>query len=194
MKPLRLDLHRANRPDAAAGLIVLVLAVVALLAAVQYLDALEGQGEAMDERESAIARAEQRHQVISKAHEKRDNPRAAELMAQQRFATEPARDLIEGGWNPNIALLTLEVATASRQINIVFETRTVQEALSYADWFDRQPGTEQVTVKRQVEKPGPPVKSVETTLQVTWRAMQGAATAASAPQAPSPGAPSGARP
>jgi hypothetical protein len=169
MKAPALNLHRPNRPDAAPGLLALVVGVVVLVAAMQYLDALKAQGEALDERETAIVQKEKMFERISRATRKSDNPKAAELMAQQRYATEPARDLIEGGWNPNIAFLTLELITASRQINMVFETRSAQEALSYADWLQAQPGTESVTVRRQTEKPGPPVKSVETALQVTWK-------------------------
>lgn len=169
MKAPRLDLHRANRPGTVPGLIALAVGIGALIAAMQYLDALKQQGAALDERETAITRQEQKFQVISKAHRGSNDARMADLMAQQRYATEPPRDLIEGGWHPNIALLTVDIVTAARQINLQFETRSVQEALSYADWFQAQPGTESVAVKRQVEKPGPPVKSVETTLQVTWR-------------------------
>lgn len=55
-----------------------------------------------------------------------------------------------------------------------FETRSVQEAISYADWFQVQPQTESVTLKRQTEKPGPPAPSVQTSLQVTWKAFASA--------------------
>jgi hypothetical protein len=191
MKTIRLDMARANRPDATPGIAALLLAVVLLLAAIRYLDRLKSIGEALDERETSIARQEQKYQVISKAHRNPGNPHADELMAQQRYAAEPARDLIERGWNPNIALLSLEVITASRQINMIFETRTAQEALSYADWIEAQAATEHVNVVRQVQKPGPPVKSVETTLQVTWRADVGeaAAGAAAAPSAVAAGTP-----
>ncbi|WP_144109483.1 hypothetical protein [Paraburkholderia sp. BCC1886] len=170
MKAALLDLTRANRAGVVPGLVGLMLAAVVLLGTVRYLDALKEQGAALDERESAIASEEGRRELISRAHRQPDNPRAAQLMAQQKYATEPARDLIEGGWRPNIAFLTMEIATASREINMVFETRSVQEALSYSDWLEAQAGTERVVIKRQAEKPGPPVKSVETTLQITWRA------------------------
>ncbi|HEY4353309.1 MAG TPA: hypothetical protein VGN31_18920 [Paraburkholderia sp.] len=197
MKARRLDMARANRPAAAQGIVALLLAVGVLLVAMRYLDHLKSNGEALDERETSIARQEQKYQVISKAHRNPGNPHAEELMAQQRYAAEPARDLIEKGWNPNIAMLSLEVVTASRQINMIFETRTAQEALSYADWIEAQPATEHVNVMRQTVKPGPPVKSVETTLQVTWRAnaadavVRAASTSASAPAAAAaaPGAP-----
>jgi hypothetical protein len=181
MKTLRLDLSKANRPGTAAGMVALLVAVGALLAAIRYLDHLKSVGETLDARESAIAREEQKYQAISKAHQRADKPGADQLMAQQRYAAEPARDLLERGWNPNIALLSVEVLTPSRQINVMFETRSVQDALSYADWIEAQPGTEHVSVMRQVQKPGPPAKSVETTLQITWRAAPGsAAPAASA--------------
>jgi hypothetical protein len=192
MKAPALDLHRANRPDAVAGLLALVLGIVVLVLTMQYLDTLKQQGEALDERESAIAKQEAKFRIISHAHRKPDDAQAAQLMAQQRYAAEPARALIEGGWNPNIALLSLDIATASRTINMQFETRSAQEALSYADWLQAQPGTESVAVKRQIEKPGPPVKSVETSLQVTWRPFVGqpvASASEAAPAAPPGGAP-----
>ncbi|KND59506.1 hypothetical protein BVER_01386 [Candidatus Burkholderia verschuerenii] len=169
MRAPRLDLHRPNRPDAVAGLIALVLGIVAVIAAMQYRDALKEQGDALDERESLIAKKEAKFRSISQARRGGGDTRAAMLMAQQRYAAEPARDLIEGGWNPNIAFLSIDITTASRQINMQFETRSVQEALSYADWFQEQPGTESVSVKRQTQKAEPPAKSVETALQVTWK-------------------------
>jgi hypothetical protein len=198
MKTIRLDMARANRPDAGPGIVALLLAVGLLLVSMRYLDHLKSTGEALDERETAIARQEQKYQAISKAHRNPGNPHAEQLMAQQRYAAEPARDLIERGWNPNIALLALEVVTTSRQINMIFETKTAQEALSYADWIEAQPATERVNVMRQTEKPGPPIKSVETTLQITWRANAGegvasAAGAATAPAAAVTGAPGEAR-
>jgi hypothetical protein len=185
MKTIRLDMARANRPEAVQGIVALLLAVGLLLVAIRYLDHLKSNGEALDERETSIARQEQKYQAIGKAHRHPGNPHAEQLMAQQRYAAEPARDLIERGWSPNIALLSLEVVTTSRQINLTFETRTAQEALSYADWVEAQPATERVNVVRQTEKPGPPVKSVETTLQITWRGNPGEASSASATQAPS---------
>ncbi|SAK75359.1 hypothetical protein AWB75_04240 [Caballeronia catudaia] len=196
MKAPALNLHRANRPDAAPGLIALAAGIVALILTMQYLDTLTEQGEALDQRESAIAKQEQKFRTISNAHRHSGDAQAAQLMAQQRYAAEPARALVEGGWNPGIALLSLDIAPASRTINMQFETRSAQEALSYADWLQAQPGTESVAVKRQTEKPGPPVKSVETSLQVTWRPffgqpVAGASAAASegAPTAPPGGAP-----
>jgi hypothetical protein len=170
MKTPRLDLHRANLAGSLAGIVALAIGVMALLGAVRYLDAMKDQASALDDRESAQVSEEQRREVISRARRNPDNPRAAELMALQKYAAEPARDLIEGGWKPNLAFLTLDIATASREINMVFETRSVQEALSYSDWLEGQPGTERVQIKRQAEKPGPPVHSVETTLQAIWRA------------------------
>lgn len=182
MKAAPMDLMRANVPGVAWGLTVLAIAALLLVAVMQYLDGLRQTGAALDARESTVARQEQQRQAISKAHRTRNDPRAAALMAQQRYAVEPARQLIEDGWRPDIAFLSLEVKTATREITMIFETRSVQEALSYADWIEAQPVTENLVVKRQVEKPGPPVKSVETTLQVTWRAFQpGAAHAGPAP-------------
>jgi hypothetical protein len=192
MKAPASDLHKPNKPGAGPGLLALVVGIVVLVAAMQYLDALKEQGAALDDRETTIARAEQKFESISKAHRKKGNPQAAELMAQQRYATEPARDLIEGGWNPNIAFLSIELVTASRQINMTFETRSAQEALSYADWFQAQPGTENVTVKRQTEKPGPPAKSVETALQVTWKPFVANPLASASDAAGSEGAAPGA--
>ncbi|SAK47296.1 hypothetical protein [Caballeronia ptereochthonis] len=188
MKTPRLFLDRANRPGAVPGLLALVLAVVALIATLKYRDELKRIGEALDAREDVIARQEQKYRAIARAQHDANDTRAAGLMAQQRFATEPARDLIEGGWKPDIALLSVDIVTASRQITLVFETRSVQEAISYADWFQAQPETESVAIKRQVTKPPPPVPSVETTLQVIWRPF--AARPADAPAQPaSAGAP-----
>ncbi|EKS68467.1 MULTISPECIES: hypothetical protein [Caballeronia] len=180
MKAPVIDLHRPNRPGAAVGLLALVVGIVALIAAMQYRDALKEQGEALDEREATIAKQEAKFHVISNAHRESGDARMAQLMAQQRYATEPARDLIEGGWHPNIALLSLDFVTASRQINMQFETRSVQEAISYADWLQAQPGAESVAIKRQIQKPGPPAPSVETSLQVTWKAFVARPVAASA--------------
>ncbi|MDR0182586.1 hypothetical protein [Lysobacter arvi] len=171
MKAPPLDLLRPNRPASAVGLLLLVAAVVALVAAMQYLDALRTQGAELDERESDVAREEGRRRLISIAHSKPVNPQTQALMARQKYATEPARDLIEGGWRPQIAFLTLEVATEPREINMVFETKSVQDALSYADWLLANPATERVVLRRQTEKPGPPIESVETNLQVVWRAL-----------------------
>ena len=173
MKAPHLEFRRGNRPSSTVGLIALVIATIVLLTTVRYLDALKHEGAALDERESAVAQKEQRFNIISRANNRPASPQMEQLMAQQRYATEPARNLIEKGWRQNIALRTLEVVTASRQINLDFETRTVQEALSYADWLEAQPATESVSVKRQIEKPGPPMKTVETTLQVTWRVFGG---------------------
>ncbi|MDR5788030.1 hypothetical protein P9281_15995 [Caballeronia sp. LP003] len=180
MKAPVIDLHRPNRPGAAVGLLALVVGIVALIAAMQYRDALKEQGEALDEREATIAKQEAKFHVISNAHRESGDARMAQLMAQQRYATEPARDLIEGGWHQNIALLSLDFVTASRQINMQFETRSVQEAISYADWLQAQPGAESVAIKRQIQKPGPPAPSVETSLQVTWKAFVARPVAASA--------------
>jgi hypothetical protein len=192
MKAPVLDLHRANRPGAVPGLLALVVAIVGLVATMEYLGALKEQGEALDERQSVIAGKEAKFRTISNAHRGANNARTAQLMAQQRYAIEPARDLIAGGWRPNIAFLSVDIVTASRQINMQFETRSAQEALSYVEWLLAQPGTENLTIKRQVEKPGPPVASVETTLQVTWKAFVAnpVANAAgrSAPAAPEPAA------
>ena len=186
MKAIRLNLAKANRPGATAGIVALLVAIGALLMAMRYLDHLKSIGEALDTRESAIARNEQKYQTISKAHQHPGKPGADELMAQQRYAAEPARDLLERGWNSNIALLSVEVMTTTRQINVMFETRSVQDALSYADWIEAQPGTEHVSVMRQLQKPGPPTKSVETTLQITWRAAAGQPADASAAVAAAP--------
>ncbi|MDR5830563.1 hypothetical protein P9250_22055 [Caballeronia sp. LP006] len=182
MKAPAIDLHRANRPGVATGLIALALGVVVLFVTMQYRDKLKEQGAALDEREASVAQEEKRFERIGRAHRGMRNPRADALMAQQRYAAEPARSLIEGGWQPNIAMLSLDIVTASRTINMQFETRSAQEAISYADWLQAQPAAESVSIKRQSEKPGPPVKTVETALQVTWRpfATQ-AATGASAP-------------
>ncbi|MDR5853881.1 hypothetical protein P9239_14685 [Caballeronia sp. LZ062] len=189
MKAPRIDLHRANRPGAAAGLAALVVGVAAVIAAMQVRDALHARGEALDDRESVVARKEAQFARISNAHRGGADARSAALMAQQRYAAEPARDLIEAGWHPNIAFLTIDIVTASRQINMQFETRSVQEAISYADWFQAQPQTESVTLKRQTEKPGPPAPSVETSLQVTWKAFGGASAGPSAQVSGAPSAP-----
>lgn len=195
MKASVIDLHRPNRANPVAGLVALVIGVVVVIAAMQYLDVLKDHGAALDERESVIARKEAKFKTISNANRAAGDARQATLMAQQRYAAEPARDLIEGGWHPNIALLTVDIVTAARQINMQFETRSAQEALSYADWFQAQPGTESVSVKRQSEKPGPPVKSVETALQVMWKpfvAQPLASQAADAAPASAPAAASSA--
>ncbi|QSN61911.1 hypothetical protein [Caballeronia sp. M1242] len=181
MKAPRMDLHRANRPGAAAGLLALIVGAAALIAAMQVRDALHAQGETLDERESVIAKKEAHFTRISNAHRGGTDARSAALMAQQRYAAEPARDLIEAGWHPNIAFLTIDIVTASRQINMQFETRSVQEAISYADWFQAQPQTESVTLKRQTQKPGPPAPSVQTSLQVIWKPFGGAFAALPAP-------------
>ncbi|SAK39984.1 hypothetical protein AWB76_00128 [Caballeronia temeraria] len=200
MKAPALDLHRANKPGAVAGLLALVVAIVVLMAAMQYRDTLKEQGDALDERESAIAKQEAKFHMISNAHRDSGDARMAQLMAQQQYAAEPPRDLLEKGWHPNIALLTVDLVTSTRQINMQFETRSVQEAISYADWLQAQPGAENVTIKRQIEKPGPPAPSVETSLQLTWKpfvaqpvaassasdAATSAASAPAAPQAPAP--------
>jgi len=194
MKAPVLNLHRANRPGAAPGMLALVAAIIVLVATMQYLDTLKQQGAALDERETAIAKHEAKFKEISNAHRSGNDPRAAQLMAQQRYAAEPARDLIEGGWHPNIALLSLDIVTASRQINLQFETRSAQEALSYADWFQAQPGTESVAIKRQSEKAGPPAKSVETALQVTWRPFVAQPVASAASESAAASVPASAPP
>lgn len=173
MKTAAIDFRQGNRPPPGPGLMAIGLGIAMLVGALQYLAVLQEQGHALDARDDAIAAQERQRQAISKAHKNLENPRAQELMALQRYATEPARHLIERGWRPNIALLSVEVATATREINLVFETRSAQEALSFADWLESQPNTERMTVKRQVEKPGPPIKSVETALQVIWRPYRG---------------------
>ncbi|WP_250450623.1 hypothetical protein [Caballeronia sp. ATUFL_M2_KS44] len=190
MKAPRIDMHHANRPGAAAGLIALLVSVAAIIAVMQYRDALHAQGEALDARESAIAKKEAQFARISNAHRGGD-ARSAALMAQQRYAAEPARDLIEAGWHPDIAFLAIDIVTASRQINMQFETRSVQEAISYAGWFQAQPQVETVALKRQTKKPGPPAPSVETSLQVTWKAFAASLPATSVP--PSTSDASGAR-
>ncbi|NYI00743.1 hypothetical protein [Cupriavidus plantarum] len=190
-----LDFARGNRPPSAPGLIAVALGVGVLVGALQLLGALQERGQALDARDDAMAAQERQRETISKAHRNLEDPRARELMAMQRYATEPARHLIEHGWRPNLALLSAELATATREINLVFETRSAQEALSFADWLASQPNTERVVIKRQVEKPGPPVKSVETALQVIWRPYRGlpagpaAEGGASASAPPAKGAP-----
>lgn len=197
MKAPALNLHRPNRTDAVPGLIALLAGIVVLILTMQYVDTLTEQGEALDERESAVAKQEQTFRTISNAHRNSGDAHAAQLMAQQRYAAEPARALVEGGWNPSIALLSLDIVTASRTINMQFETRSAQEALSYADWLQAQPSTESVTVKRQTEKAGAPMASVETAIELTWRpffgrpgaAASGPASAAAAASSASGGAP-----
>lgn len=192
MKTAPVDFVRGNRPPTGPGLMAIAVGIALLVGALQYLAILQEHGRQLDARDDAMAQQERQRQAVSRAHRDLENPRAAELMAMQRYATEPARHLIERGWRPNIALLSLEVATATREINLVFETRTAQEALSFADYLESQPNTERMVVKRQVEKPGPPVKSVETALQVIWRAYKGGMPAASDAAAPDGAPPSGA--
>lgn len=85
MKAPALNLNRANRANVAPGLLALGLASV-LLATIRT------HGEALDERESTAARQEAKFRVISNAHTATPaTQRMAELMAQQRYAAEPAR-------------------------------------------------------------------------------------------------------
>lgn len=172
MKALPLDLNRANMPGAGAGLVALLAAVALLLVAIQALSDLKDQGADLDTRETGVAKEEKRFEAIASAHRKAASTQADSLMAMQRFAAEPARDLIERGWNPGMAFLSLDIITGSRQINLVMETRTAQEALSFADWLEKEPATQAVAVKRQIEKTGP-TKSVESSLQITWRPFTG---------------------
>ncbi|MBU67613.1 MAG: hypothetical protein CL858_19550 [Cupriavidus sp.] len=175
MKIERLDANRPNQPKRSAGLLAVLLAVALLIVAVQSMGDMKEQGAELDARESDVARNEARFAAISNAHRKGASDTASALMAMQRFAAEPARDLVERGWNPGMAFLSLDIITASRQIDLVMETRTAQEALSFADWLEREPGTESVAVRRQLEKPDGAVKAVETTLQITWRPFGGVA-------------------
>ncbi|MFC3816166.1 hypothetical protein [Lysobacter sp. GCM10012299] len=169
MKVQRFDLHQTHRAGQAALTASLVLAVAMLVAAVQYLDALRGRGHALDAREAAIRRSEDARRVIGNAHRGAADARALELMAKQRYAMEPARDLMERGWNPGIALLLLDLATDTRQIDMVFESRSAQEALAYVDWLEMQAAAERVLVKRQTGKQGAAGSAVETRVQVIWR-------------------------
>lgn len=58
----------------------------------QVRDALHAKGEALDERESVIARKEAHFARISNAHRGGSDARSAALMAQQRYA--PSRRAI----------------------------------------------------------------------------------------------------
>ncbi|HEY5804434.1 MAG TPA: hypothetical protein VIT90_12140 [Lysobacter sp.] len=171
MRASRLDLHRGNRPALPVAAVSLLGAVIALVATMQYLDVLRDRGQALDARESAISRQESSRRLIGNAHRSAADPLARDLMARQRFAMEPARDLIERGWHPGIAFLALELATDTRQINMVFETRSAQEALAYVDWLEVQPATERVLVKRQSARTGAQFNSMETSLQIIWRSL-----------------------
>ncbi len=171
VKAPRFDLHLSNRPRQTVPMVTLLLAVVALVAVIQYLEALRERGLALDARESAVSRSEHQRRSIGNAHTSTADPQARELMARQRYAMEPARDLMERGWHPGIALLLLDLATDTRQIDMVFETRSAQEALAYVDWLEQQSATERVLVKRQTAKPGQPDSPVETRVQVIWRPL-----------------------
>jgi hypothetical protein len=177
MRVPRFDLHLANRPSQTVAMASLALAVAALVAAIQCLDALRDRGAALDARETAISHGEHARRSIGNAHRSAADPKARELMARQRYAMEPARDLMERGWRPGIAFLLLDLATDTRQIDMVFESRSAQEALAYVDWLERQAGTERVLVKRQTSKPGPMDSPVETRVQVIWRPSAGAQVA-----------------
>lgn len=189
MKVARFDLHMANRPRQTAPVASLLLAVVVLVAAVQYLDALRDRGIALDAREAAIRRGEGARRAISEAHRAAADPKARELMARQRYAMEPARDLMERGWRPGIALLLLDLATDARRIDMVFESRSAQEALAYVDWLEMQPAAERVVVNRQNATQGPSTGPVETRVQVIWRPLPGTAWRGEAPVVPNTSAP-----
>ncbi|UNK49992.1 hypothetical protein MNR01_02825 [Lysobacter sp. S4-A87] len=173
MKVPRFDLHLAHRPRQAAPMASLLLAIASLVAVIEYLDVLRDRGQALDAHETAIRRSEDARRSIGIAHRSAADPRARELMARQRYAMEPARDLLERGWHPGIALLLLDLATDTRQIDMVFESRSAQEALAFVDWLEMQAATERVLVKRQTGKPGPQESPVETRLQVIWRPLPG---------------------
>lgn len=169
MKAQRLDLYLANRPGQGLPMASLLVAVVVLVAAMQYLQLLRDRGHVLDAREAEIVRAEGARRSIGDAHRSATDPQARELMVRQRYAMEPARDLMERGWHPGIAIVLLDLATGTRQIDMVFESRSAQEALAYVDWLERQAATERVLLKRQTAKVGPPEAPVETRLQVVWR-------------------------
>jgi hypothetical protein len=183
MRAPRFDLHLANRPPQTVSMASLLLSVTALVAAIQYLDALRDRGAALDAQETAISHSEHTRRSIGNAHRSAADPQARELMARQRYAMEPARDLMERGWRPGIAFLLLDLATDTRQIDMVFESRSAQEALAYVDWLERQAGAERVLVKRQTAKPGSTGSPVETRVQVIWRPLAGAQTQSASPVA-----------
>lgn len=171
MRAPRFDLHLVNRPRQTAPLAGLLLAALALVAVVRFLEALRERGLALDAREAAASRNEHARRSIGNAHRSAADPQARELMARQRYAMEPARDLMERGWHPGIALLLLDLATDTRQIDMVFETRSAQEALAYVDWLEQQAATERVLVKRQSARPGQSDGPMETRVQVIWRPL-----------------------
>ncbi|PXV57054.1 hypothetical protein SAMN04487785_109178 [Dyella jiangningensis] len=176
MKVPSINLHRPYAAPRWSGIAVLLLSVAALVAVMQGLDRLHARAARMDDRESEITRAEQARAQVEHAH-RNPAPRRTALQAQQAYAVEPARDLLERGWQPDIAMLRIDIATATREMHLVFEARSIQTALSYIDWLDAQPSTESVQIERQAEKPGPAGDVMEVGVVVHWKPAGGAVAA-----------------
>ncbi len=172
MKAPVLDLHRANRPHAGPGLAVLGVAIVLLLAAMQYLDALKAQGAALDQRESAVTKQEAAFEAISRARRRADG----EAALRRRTGARADRRRMAAEHR---------VSDARHHDGVAYHRHAVRDAQRagsavLCDWLQAQPGTENVSVKRQIEKPGPPAASVEMALQVRWKPFVGQPVATSA--------------
>jgi hypothetical protein len=168
MKALRLDLHGSNVATPLYGLVLLVVAIVAMVFVVRWLETAQNEGARLDMRENAIAERESERSAIHEAQRRgrNDDPLVVERMAKQAFAMEPARDLIERGWNANIALLRVEVVSQMRTITLDLQARSLSDFFDYVEWMGRQSGVEQVQLSQHRERPD---GTVEAKLSVRWR-------------------------
>lgn len=168
MKALRLDLHGSNVASPLYGLVVLVVAIAVMVLVVRWLETAQEEGARLDMQENAVAQQESARSAIHEAQRRgrNDDPLVVERMAKQAFAMEPARDLIERGWNADIALLRVEVISQMRTIALDLQARSLSDFFDYVEWMGRQPGVEQVQLSQHRERPD---GVVEAKLSVRWR-------------------------
>lgn len=167
MRPIRLDLNAPGAVSPLPGLVLLGVAVLVLLTAMGSLDSLRAQAEALDQEDASLAAAEAARRLVGEAQSRGrdDDPLVLSMLAQQAYAMEPARDLMERGWNPDLALLRADITSKDRSVDLDLETRSLRHLLDFIDWLERQPGTDEVQLARhQVRDDGIAVAS----MRIVW--------------------------
>jgi len=175
MSKLRLDYQRSMKPFPWGGLLLLVLAVVALIATGIHYRALNTQADLWEFRTGQIERAAQRKLPLGRSGERM----AAALMLEVKRANEVLRQLsvpwdglfqtLESAGGKDVALLALEPDTEKRLVKISGEAKNMAAMLDYIKQLENRDAFGTVYLQSHHVQTQDPDKPVRFDLLAIWR-------------------------
>jgi hypothetical protein len=168
MRPIITHLQHGMQAPRRWGMFALGIAMLMLIGVIETLSTLREHGAELDAQTEQLRRLQQaRHE---QAREGKLSPQMLALLAAQANALQPASDLLERAWRPNIGMLRVELTAASHDARLQLEARSMQDVIAYLQWLEEQPAVAAAHLLRSADKDVPKLgKVVEVNIELRWR-------------------------